>query len=174
MHINDLRKLIKDYFYSNPTTGRLTTLEEFENLDKKILKTIPDWYKIILMEFPLVDLEIGIPNDFGDEELKGLPFNELPLLGLTFISVKAIEDNTLNYFPDVKLINFNYLRIAEDKYGTQEGIYINYKSSDPEVRLIFHDFGNTGKEVLKKSELLLDRFSDIFKFGKTRTDEEGN
>lgn len=167
----ELKILIENYFVDNSTllgTGRLTDKVEFEMISKKVLKNIPEWYKEILLLYPLVDLEIGVPNDFGDEELKGKPMEELPLMGMTFISVKEIEENALNYFPDFELIDLNYIRIAEDKYGTQEGIYINCRENDPSVLLIFHDFGETGKEVLNESELLLEKFTDIFRYGKKR------
>lgn len=171
MDIAVLRTLIDKYFMDNPASrqlGQRTDMKEFDKLDKKVLNNLPDWYRRILIDYPLAGLEIGIPNDFGDEELVGKPMEELPLMGLTFLSVERIEYCTLKLFPDYELIDLNHIRIAEDEFGTQEGIYINSKESDPSVRLIFHDFGETGKEVLKESELLLEKFTDIFRYGKRR------
>jgi hypothetical protein len=171
MDLGVFKILIEKYFTDNAMSfrsGRLTDKIEFEKINRKILKKIPEWYKEILMKYPLVNLEIGVPNDFGDEELKGKPFKELPLMGLTFISAKEIENYALNHFPDYELIALDYIRIAEDKFGTQQGVYINSRENDPSVRLIFHDFGETGKEVLKESELLLEKFTDIFRYGRRR------
>jgi len=171
MDIKNLKTLIDKYFSDNPEArdkGRTTLRTEFENINKKVLRNIPDWYKDILMSYPLVDLEIGIPNDFGQEEYIGKPFEELPLMGLTFISVKRTEYVALNIFPDCELLDLGYLRIAEDKFSTQEGVFINTRDEDPSVHLLFHDFGDNGKEVLESSEKLLDKFTDIFHYGKVR------
>lgn len=169
-----LKDLIEKYLTDNPPAtneGQVTDRSEFEKIDKRILKSIPAWYRDILTEYPLAGLEIGIPNNFGDKELIGKPFEELPLMGLTFIPVKQIEYSSLNLFPDHELIDLGYIRIAEDKFGTQEGIYINIKEENPSLKLVFHDFGETGKEVLKQAEVLLDNFTDIFKYGRKRNIE---
>lgn len=169
-----LKDLIEKYLTDNPAStneGQVTDRSEFEKIDKRILKSIPTWYRDILTNYPLAGLEIGIPNNFGDKELIGKPFEELPLMGLTFIPVKQIEYSSLNLFPDYELIDLGYIRIAEDKFGTQEGIYINVKEENPSIKLVFHDFGETGKEVLKQAEVLLDNFTDIFKYGRKRNME---
>jgi hypothetical protein len=111
---------------------------------------------------------VGIPNDFGDEELIGRPLEELPLMGLTFISVERIRYCSLNLLPDYELIRMNHIRIAEDKFGTQEGIYIDSKEDNPAVKLVFHDFGESGRDVLREAEILLKSFTDIFKYGRKR------
>ena len=171
MDIVALKTLIEKYFIDNPESlakGRRTDKSEFEKINTKVLTTLPTWYKDILITYPLVDLEIGIPNDFGDEDLKGKPMSELPLMGLTFISVKEIENRTLKFYPDIKLIDLNFIRIAEDKFGTQEGIFINASEDDPSIRLVFHDMGNTARDVMNASEMLLERFTDIFRYGAKR------
>jgi hypothetical protein len=176
MDSGTLRKLIEKYLIDNPTSkneGQLTNKSEFEKVDKKVLKCIPSWYSDILISYPLVGLEVGIPNDFGDKELLGKPLHELPLMGLTFISVGRIEYCSLNLFPDHKLIDLGHIRIAEDKFGTQEGIYIDIKEDNPSIKLVWHDLGETGKEVLKQAEILMENFTDIFKYGRKRhMDEE--
>ena len=171
MDSRTLRNLIEKYLIDNPTSkkeGQITDRSEFEKVNKKVLKNIPTWYRDILTSYPLVGLEVGIPNDFGDEALIGKPFEELPLMGLTFIPVKRIEHCSLNLFPDHELIDLGHVRIAEDKFGTQEGIYIDINEDNPSVKLVFHDFGETGKDVLKQAEILMDNFTDIFKYGRRR------
>lgn len=123
MNIEELKRLIDKYFEDNPaslTVARLTDKTEFEQIDKKVVRSIPDWYKDILITYPLVDLEIGIPNDFGDEELAETPFEQLPLMGLTFLSVEGIKECSLRLHPDCELIDLTYIRIAEDKFGSQK------------------------------------------------------
>ena len=171
MDIKNLRTLVDKYFGDNPEArdkGRITEKTEFENINTKVLKNIPDWYRDILMSYPLVNQEIGIPNDFGQEEYIGKPFGELPLMGLTFISVKEIEYHALQIFPDCELLDIGCIRIAEDKFSTQEGVFINSREENPSVYLLMHDFGDSGKEVLKNSIKLLDKFSDIFYYGRVR------
>jgi len=166
-----LNDLIEKYLLDNPTSrneGRVTESSELEKVDKRVLNSIPAWYSDLLTKYPLVGLEVGIPNDFGDEELIGKPFEELPLMGLTFVSVKRMEYCALNLFPDYDLIDLGYIRIAEDKFGTQEGIYIYIKEENPPIKLAFHDSGETGEEVLEQADVLLNNFTDIFKFGRKR------
>ncbi|TXH30415.1 MAG: hypothetical protein E6Q96_01725 [Cyclobacteriaceae bacterium] len=166
-----LKDLIEKYLIDNPTSkdeGQATHADDFEKINEKVLRSIPTWYRDVLTNYPLVGLEVGIPNDFGDEELIGKPLNELPLMGLTFIPVERIEYCSLNLFPDHELIDLGHIRIAEDRFGTQEGIYINVQEENPSIKLVFHDFGETGKEVLKQAEILLDNFTDIFRYGRKR------
>jgi hypothetical protein len=170
MDIRSLAALIEKYLIDNPTSraeGRLTNKEEFLKLDPGVLKNIPGWYQDILVNFPLVGLEVGIPNDFGDEELIGRPREELPLMGLTFISVERMAYCTLNLYPDVELVKLNHIRIAEDRFGTQQGIYIDFTEDDPSPKLVFHIF-DTGRDALDEAEILLPTFTDIFKYGKKR------
>jgi hypothetical protein len=168
METQKLKLEIENFYKFYPEAqqlGRLTKQEEFLSVNKTVIKRIPEWYKDILFEYPLTDLEIGIPNDYGDEKFIGKPFEELPLMNMKFLSIEEIANNAFNTFPDYELLHNGVLRIGDD-ISTGEGIFICTKQKNPEVRLIFHDFGDTGKEVLSESELLLKNFTDIFKYGK--------
>lgn len=165
---NQLETLIQKFYENHPDTpkpGRLTSPEEFKNISKKVLKRIPEWYKNLLLKYPLAEAEIWIPNDQGDEEFIAKPLEELPLMRMTFSTISEVADNALNIFPDYALLKYKIIKIAVDG-ASQEGIFIDTRLSDPEVRLVFHDFGETGREVWAESELLLEKFSEIFIYGK--------
>lgn len=103
-------------------------------MSRKVKRRIPKWYLELLTKYPLVDLEIRVPNNHGDETLIGKPMEELPLLRVTFISTSEIEEHALNIFPDCELLRREIIRIVEDKYVTQEGVFTNGKQDKPEVR----------------------------------------
>ncbi|MFY0602054.1 MAG: hypothetical protein JXR03_20435 [Cyclobacteriaceae bacterium] len=171
-----LYQTIDQFYVANPEAyqlGRLTTTEEIKSISWKVKRRITKWYLELLSKYPLVDLEIGIPNDHGDETLIGKPVEELPLTGITFISTAEIERHALNIFPDYELLRMKIIRIAEDKFVTQEGVFMNGKQDNPELRLVFHDFGETGKEVYSEAETLMNSFTDMFKYAKLRTAENG-
>ncbi|WP_187696347.1 hypothetical protein, partial [Xanthovirga aplysinae] len=131
-----MREIIKSFIYKYPEMNELgytVKQVDFEQIDSRINSIIPDWYKEIIEEYPIIGLEIGIPYDFGQEELKGLPFKELPLLSISFNDLETIQDETLECFPGSELISEGYLCIAKDEYSTGEGIYININEEDPKV-----------------------------------------
>jgi hypothetical protein len=145
--------------------GKITTIQEFENLSPKIKSLLPEWLLNLMQKYPLAGAEIGIPYNFGQEEFIGKPSSELPILNITINDLKTIEEYTLNLFPGYILASHNYICIAIDNDATQEGIFINIKETNPKLFLVFHDFGNTPKGLITNAEILLDRFSDLFKVG---------
>ena len=72
---------VKAFFEKYPeclTKGRVTTQEEIKTIPTKIRKNIPEWYVEIITLFPITELEIWLPNDHGQENLIGKPYEELP------------------------------------------------------------------------------------------------
>ena len=146
-------------------TGKYTTLSEIEKYEVYLGKIVPRWYKELLILFPISELIIGIPNDFGQEEFIWKKLEELPKLCITFNSYPEIYKETFDYFPGCELRNANYLCIAKDNDTTQEGIYIDITNEDPSIQIVFHDIGETTNELIMHSETLLEKFSDIFSIG---------
>lgn len=169
---SDLNNLIDNFVKNNPLCyleGTLTTIDSINNTKRKIRKLIPDWYKQLLIKYPIANSRVGVPNDFGQEELKNIPFEQMPLMTLKFHDIETIEIEMVNYFPGNELIKARYICIGQDYSSTQEGIYINVTEKDPEVVLIIHDLGRNRKELLENKIIILDHFSEIFKYGKYKT-----
>lgn len=164
-----IKNAVQDFFDRYPqalTLGKKTTLDEFDALPKKIKRAIPIWYKELLLQFPIANLPLGIPNDFGQKLLQGRSAAQLPLMEIIFYSVQEIGTNPNSFFPHSLLFKKKIIGIAEDKGNTGEGIFIDGRQENPPVFMIFHDMGDSIKELMHYGERLLDHFSDLFTFGK--------
>lgn len=149
--------------------GSKTTSQELKNLPKLIKRCLPEFWKNALIQYPLAHLEIGVPNDFGQEELKGLKRTELPLMSIQFLSPLEISENTIDSFPGHVLVKKNilsqnsYIILATDMESTMEGIFISTKEENPSPLLVFHDFGLNKKELIKHSDAISTNLSVLFK-----------
>ncbi len=157
-------EFIKNYPQIKKLGSKITN-QEVEQLNPKIKSVIPKWYIDLLQKYPIAGVDIGIPYDYGQEEFIGKPLSQLPILNITINDLKTIEDYSLNYFPGCYLLSKKYICIAKDNDCTQEGIYINVTEPDPKFLLVFHDLGSTTKALIRNAEILLDKFSDLFKIG---------
>src|SRR6188768_3753982 len=123
----DISNSVRGFFDRYPyaaTLGRLTNQTEIEGLPKEMKDAIPEWYKNLLLEFPIANLPLGIPNDFGQSLLKNKSFESLPLMGIIFHSVDKISELTNSRFPYNLLLRKQFIGIAEDQDSTGEGIFI--------------------------------------------------
>lgn len=164
-----IRKYLKEFFSVNANAIDSTqkiTKNRFDVLDNRVKEFIPDWYKELLSDYPISKLEIQIPFDFGQPEFIGKPIDELPLLSITMNDLDEINEEMIKYFPGNELIKINYLCIAIDNDSTQEGIYINTLELNPPLLLVFHDLGKSASELIENAAVLLNQFSDLFKYGK--------
>ena len=168
--INEVQRFFERY-PSARDFGKLTTPEEIEILPKQIGKAMPNWYKEMLLQFPIAELPLGIPNDFGQPLLKGRSLDQLPLMEITFYSVDEIVEMSESVFPNYLLFKKKIIGIAEDQGSTGEGIFIDSKGNNPPVTLIFHDMGESLKELIKNGIKLADNFSDLFRLGKLTNDK---
>jgi hypothetical protein len=165
---------VQEFFERYPSArnlGRLTTSEEIEALPKQIQTTIPTWYKNLLLQFPIANLPLGIPNDFGQPLLKGRSLEQLPLMEITFYSIDKIAERSDSIFPNFLLFKKKIIGIAEDEGSTGEGIFIDAKDDDPPVIMIFHDMGESLKDLIKNGDRLSNNFSDLFRLGRLRDDK---
>jgi hypothetical protein len=168
--INEIQRFFERY-PSARNFGKLTTPDEIEALPKQIRRAIPTWYKDILLQFPIAHLPLGIPNDFGQPLLKGKSLDQLPLMEITFYSVDEIVEMSDSIFPNYLLFKKKIIGIAEDQGSTGEGIYIDSKENNPPVTMIFHDMGESLKELIENGIKLADNFSDLFRLGKLTNDK---
>ena len=165
----DLQQLAHSFVSRNPRineAGRITSIDEFNQIPNEISEKIPNWYKDLLLKFPIANAQIGLPHDYGQDELKLLKQEDQPSLVLTFLNPKQIAHYVANTFPAYQLIEDGFLCVAIDEMTTQEGVFIDVTSNDPKLLLIFHDMGETNTELLKCSEVVLDKFSDMFILGR--------
>lgn len=167
--MKEINHLVEQLFKNYPEfhgEGRLIKLEEFNTLPRIVRNHVPDWYKELLSTFPLAGLEIGIPNGFGQDELIGKPIEKLPLMEVKINDISEIKEFSTEIFPGYQLIKDRYICFARDDFSTGEGIYFDGKEVNPAINLIFHDIGETNKELLKNAIVLTNCFTDLFRYGK--------
>jgi hypothetical protein len=152
------------------TLGKVTSPAEIEALPAKIKNAIPDWYKDLILQFPIANLPLGIPNDFGQPLLKGRSKEQLPLMEITFHPVGDIVKISETIFPNHLLLKKKFIGIAQDQKSTGEEIFIDAKATNPPVTMILHDMGDSVKELVRNGERLVDKFSDLFVLGKLTND----
>lgn len=85
---------------------------------------------------------------------------------INFHSVDKISELTDSTFPFNLLFRKHFIGIAEDQNNTGEGIFINAKQDNPNILMIFHDMGESSKELIGNAEQLTNSFTDLFDFGK--------
>ncbi len=168
--VNAVQGFFERYPFAG-TLGKVTSSVEIEGLPRKTKNAIPDWYKELLFQFPIANLPLGIPNDFGQAFLKSRPIEQLPLMEITFHSIDKIVKISESIFPNNLLFKKKIISVAEDQGSTGEGIFIDTRQEDPPVMLIFHDMGESIKDLIRKGERLADRFSDLFISGKLTNDK---
>jgi hypothetical protein len=170
----DINDSVLDFFARFPYAselGRLTDKSEFDRLPKNIFDAIPNWYKDLLTTYPIANLEIAIPNDFGQAFLMSKPFDQLPLFEFRFFPVDKIVTHSTSFFPGFALFSKKFITIAEDHNSTGEGIFIDTRKIDPIPYLVFHDTGNSPDELLQDAEVLIDSFSSLFKYGRLHNEK---
>jgi hypothetical protein len=166
---HDLQQLAESFISRNPRineTGQITSIDEFKQIPSHVRERIPDWYKKLLLNFPIAKAEIGLPNDYGQEELKLLKQEDQPSFVITFLSLEQIVFEVANTFPACQLIDDGFLCVAIDEMTTQEGVYIDITVDDPKLLLIFHDMGESNSELLSNGDVLAPKFSDLFILGR--------
>lgn len=173
--MSTIHNAVSDFFNRYPYAaemGRLTTASELDSLSKPLQKVLPKWYQDLLLEFPLVGLEVGIPNHFGQEELQAKNFHDLPLFPIRILSANELATHSLEMHPGILLFKRylpfteKYLPFAIDESSTGDPIFISTSHSNPAPKLVMHDMGNTARQLLKHAETLTSSFSDFFLYAR--------
>lgn len=167
----NILKSIQDFFSRFPEAnqlGKQVNATDIDQLSAIVKNNLPDFWKMALTKHPLCHLEIGVPSDFGQKELKNLHREQLPLMSIKFLSPSEISEETTNSFPGFVLIKNNllsprrYICIATDIGSTQEGIFISTKKGNPQPLLVSHDLGETKTSLIKHSEAISPSLETLF------------
>ncbi|TCI93732.1 SMI1/KNR4 family protein [Tenacibaculum sp. M341] len=160
----EIRENIELLFKKHPeltNIGYKTQQSIFQKFRRKVRKKIPGWYDELLTEYPIAELKIGIPFNFGWESLKNKNQSELPYMNTEFNSIENIESIAKEEFPGAELIKQNYICIAENTNKDGDGFYINSKEQNPTVIYIYHDCGSNASELIKNGQVISSSFSEF-------------
>ncbi len=141
--------------------GNKTSLKKFDNLDKTLKCVLPEWYIEFLTKYPVANIEIGVPFNYGWDSLKGKSREELPLMEIFINDIETIEECAVELFPGFELIKGNYLCIALPNPDEGDGFYINVKEENPKVIYVYHDCGESIEELIENGQLIANSFLDF-------------
>jgi hypothetical protein len=161
---NEIRANVEQLFKDFPelnNVGIKSQQNPIQKLKRKLMRKIPSWYIQLLSDFPIAELKIGIPFNYGWDSLKDKTQNELPFMTTEFNSLEHIEFIARKEFPGFELIKKHYICIAENTNKDGDGFYINTKEVDPSVIYIYHDCGNDASELIKNGQVISSSFSDF-------------
>jgi len=156
--------------YPELNTGKVSDSYEFKKLNWLFRLKIPKWFVQLMTHNPLADMKIGIPFNYGWENLKGKTTNELPLLNTYFNSFEDIYLSAADEFPACVLFRKKYICIAFDENNSGDGFYINLKEKNPEVIYIYHDCGINADELIHHSQKIADSLTEFFEIIKPPED----
>ncbi|WP_299438283.1 hypothetical protein [uncultured Aquimarina sp.] len=156
---NNTENLFKAYPELN--TGVKASMSEYKNIKWSVRRKISKWYLMLLTEYPLCGLDIGIPFNYGWESLKNKEIAELPLLNTKLNSFDDIEFDATESFPGFELIKKGFICIAPDENSSGDGFYIKAKEKNPKVIYIYHDCGANSKELIGYSQLIANSFTEF-------------
>ncbi|WP_299247520.1 hypothetical protein [uncultured Aquimarina sp.] len=156
---NKANRLFK--YYPELNTGKRASMSEYKNLKWNTRRKIPKWFRQLMIDFPLTDLNIGIPFNYGWESLKNKKINELPLLNTKFNSFDDMAFEATETFPGLELIKKGFICIAPDENSSGDGFYIKVKEKNPKVVYVYHDCGSNSKELISNSQLIAASFTEF-------------
>ncbi|WP_299680811.1 SMI1/KNR4 family protein [uncultured Dokdonia sp.] len=156
--------------YPELDTGRTATLAEYKSLKWNIRRKVSKWFLELMTMYPVTDLDIGIPFNYGWDSLKDKKSHELPVLNTRFNSFKDIELEATESFPGVDLIKKGWICIAFDENISGDGFYIRAKESNPKVIYVYHDCGTNAKELIAQAQVIANSFTEFLEIIKPQED----
>ncbi len=164
-----INKEAKNLFEKHPElkNGRKASIQEYKSLKWRIRRKIPKWFVSFMQLYPVSNLSIGIPFNYGWESLKSLSIEELPFLNTSFNSFEDIEYEATESFPGFELIKKGFICIANDENLGGNGFYINSKDKNPKVIYVYHDCGTSAKELIENSQTIANSFTHFISIIKT-------
>lgn len=158
--IENTEKLFKNY-PELTTIGFKAKQSIFQKLKRSLQNKIPNWYNQFLTEYPITELKIGIPFNYGWDSLKGKKQSELPFMSTKFNGLEDIEYIANHEFPGFELIKANYICIAPNENNDGDGFYINATEKNPSVIYIYHDCGKNASELIQHGQIISKSFSEF-------------
>ena len=111
--------------------------EDFEEMSWSTRLLLPRWYKSLLKAYPISEMNLGIPFDFGQTKLQSRPMEKLPLLDITFNSPDEIEDYSREAEPGNTLFKAGYICFARDESSSGDELFFNALRKDPTILVAY-------------------------------------
>ena len=168
--MSKIENSVKEFFNSYPEAaveeGVRLEAEDFEEMSWSTRLLLPRWYRNLLQAYPISEMNLGIPFDFGQPKLQGRPMEKLPLLDITFNSPDEIEDYSREAEPGNTLFKAGYICFARDESSSGDELFFNALRKDPTIYLVSHEDGDSARALIKNSTIIAKSFSSLFQNAK--------
>ncbi|MGC4007161.1 MAG: SMI1/KNR4 family protein [Pirellulales bacterium] len=113
--------------------GRVAGDAEIEALAATWDRPLPDWYRTLLTDVPLIGLELGIPSWPAQPDFDGVEW-------LEWLSPEDSRCESVEVYPGIALRPHGYLCLAGQSAGGGDQYFVRFADGDdPPLLQIFHD-----------------------------------
>lgn len=134
-------------------SGSQSKIDEFQNLPEELRKIIPDWYKDVLINYPLNGLLIEYNDNLGDQ------------IDINCVGFEGIQFEFFDVYPGCAIGNLGFICIGECPIGSGNPYFISIdEGKNPPVYQIYHDVSDIGEKIVEKGKSkIVEKLSDLFK-----------
>ena len=133
--MKNLDLVIKDFIKKAKNTNQIGTnlsQTELDEIAKSMNIELPEWYKKLMHESSIVDIEF----DYSEyEDAEGYESS------IAISDFEIIMSETNDAYPGCAIKELGYVNFGDCLQGSGDPIFINLKEENPKVVRIFHDGG---------------------------------
>ncbi len=139
--------------------GRTATSEEIDLLHMNFGFRLPDWYRHLIAEVPLIHTEVGWQADEPGENTNGIACMEIyEPRDMIYESFKA--------YPGIQILRYGYVCIGGDPTGSGDPYFVHFESNQSAVYQIYQHAGDNPDRILNKCRVqVAASLEDFFKNG---------
>ncbi|EUJ39192.1 SMI1/KNR4 family protein [Brochothrix campestris] len=137
-------------------TGRKASKEELKMLAKELPVKLPKWYRELIGDYPIINLELRWNVETTNENYSGET-------AIEFFEPQYIIEETMEEFPGIDLVHLNYICIGSEPAGTGDNYYIKLDDEDPTLYQFPLPIGSDDDEPLITRRIqIAEHISDVF------------
>lgn len=126
-------RLIEKIKVQYPTfVGRTATEQEIVDLELALKIKLPDWYRDLYLNVPIIDAEFGLQEYQVEDDFDGVSY-------MIWGDIGTVIQESMEYVPGIHVREKGYLFVASCSHGSGDPIFINLNTSDHSVFRIYHD-----------------------------------
>lgn len=139
------------------SAGKIISLIEFTELNRKLTNSLPDWFIALYSTFPLSGCQLDYPQYEPEGDFDGHTTIEL-------VTLQNIYEEMELCYPGIAIKDLGYFWIGVEAAGSGDQYFTTSRQGDnPPVFQVFHDVSDEGEEIEKNGmEKIADSLSDFF------------
>ncbi|CAO1611205.1 SMI1/KNR4 family protein [Brochothrix thermosphacta] len=138
-------------------TSRKATTEELKMLESELPVKLPQWYRDLIGDYPIINLEVKWNVETTNPSYSGET-------AIEFFEPQYIIEETMEEFPGIDLVHLNYICIGSEPAGTGDNYYIRLDDEDPTLYQFPIPIGSDETEPLLERRIqIAEHISDVFR-----------